>query len=255
MQQRKRPPVIVWILSAVVIPAAVITVMFTTVPGKKAPDWHSGDFSPNGRYYAYIYLVYTVTGYSRTGNVQFISGSSTYYLQIIDCETGGKLLKKPVKFKLEANILQVDDEYVWISTVDYNRNAGDILMFDLRSLEMKFGAGDLASLNPDISFPQYNRFFLPLGGDDGYGPIFEATDGRKYRINPDSGRFSVVPGNDFRQLGAGDDDCRQLLDFGNENIRLSGSPRSTHRRRRHRPSRSVAAGLPEAPHSGNRTGQ
>ena len=89
--------------------------------GTQPPVWKSGMFSPDGKYYVYTWTEMYITQYSKRGNSTFRSGSSTTYLQIIDCTNGQKLLSKPLKSAEMLTIADIENNHVWLVSYEISK--------------------------------------------------------------------------------------------------------------------------------------
>ncbi|MFZ1800184.1 MAG: hypothetical protein WAU24_10010 [Chitinophagaceae bacterium] len=174
--------------------------------GKQPPVWESGMFSPDGKYYVYTWSEIFITQYSKRGNSTFSSGSSTSYLQIIDCATGRKLLEKPLESSEKLTIAEIEDNHVWLVSYEISKRWAPA-MFDINSLKMAFSAKDLIQINPSIPMKmQTISFYNNTSGQP--GAIFQAVDGRQYVINPQTGKFSFVAQSGER-IDTKDETCYQ----------------------------------------------
>lgn len=204
----------------------LVVIIFTAVHscsvlGKQPPEWSSGMFSPDGKYYVYTFSVFFVNQYSKRGNATFRSGSSTSYLQIIDCKTGKKLLKEPLKSANLLTISNIENNHVWLVSYKISKFWAPAL-FTIDDLKMTFSAEDLMKINPSVPMKMklINFYENPTGNSGG---IFEAVDGRQYLINPETGKFIITTASTER-IEKKDADCYQLSDRI-EDIRLGTGTR------------------------------
>lgn len=165
--------------------------------GTQKPQWQSGTFIPDGKYYVYTYGETFVTQYQRRGNSTFTQGILTTYLQVIDCATGKMLLEKPYKSKEMINIKSIEGNTVGLWSYKIGDSEYSPAIFDLSSMKMKFSAEDLKKLNPNIPMKSVHSYFKNTSSQPGI--IFEADDGTKNIINPTNGKISPISG-DFERV-------------------------------------------------------
>ena len=174
--------------------------------GNQAPKWQSGMFTPDGKYYVYTYGQVFVTQYNKRGGATFSSGILTNYLQIIDCASGKKILEKPFKSKEMINIETIEGNQVALWSYKIGESQYSPAVFDLGSLEMKFSAEDLKKINPNVPLKNVNFYFKNTSSQPGV--IFEADDGRKKIINPDTGIITNISG-EFERVEVKSGTCYQ----------------------------------------------
>ena len=174
--------------------------------GNQPPKWQSGMFTPAGKYYVYTYGQVFVTQYSRKGGSTFSSGILTSYLQVIDCFSGKKLLEKPVKSEEMIQIETIEGNQVALWSYKIGDGEYSPAVFDLGTLKMKFSAEDLKNLNPNQPLKNVNTFFENTSKEPGI--LFEGDDGRKKRINPETGVITTISG-DFKRVDMKSSDCYQ----------------------------------------------
>lgn len=160
------------------------------VMGEQAAKWESGMFSPDGKYYVYTYSNMFITQYSKKGGSTTRIGSITYYIQTIDCITGKKLLEKPLESKEQIKISNIIGDYAMFSSYDMDKRFSTPSIFDLKSKKMKFATDDIRKINPSIPLTNVTQFFDNVSGTKEF--IVEGDDGRKYAINPTSGKASIA---------------------------------------------------------------
>ncbi|MBS1729988.1 MAG: hypothetical protein JSS67_04335 [Bacteroidetes bacterium] len=155
--------------------------------GTQPPQWHSGMFSPDGKYYVYTWEEFFVNQYSQRGGATFRAGSTTTYLQVMDCKSGKKILDKPIKSPEILTIVDIENNHVWLQSYEISKSWSPAL-FDLNTMKMAFSAKDLAAINPSVPMKMgVIRFFKNSPGKS--GGFFEATDGRQYIIDPQTGKY------------------------------------------------------------------
>lgn len=174
--------------------------------GNQPPKWQSGMFTPDGKYYVYTYGQVFVTQYRKRGGSTFSSGVLTNYLQVIDCTSGKKILEKPFKSKQMINIETIEGNQVALWSYKIGENQYSPAVFDLSSLQMKFSAEDLKKLNPNVPLKNVNFYFKNTSSDAGI--IFEADDGRKKIINPQTGIITNISG-EFERVDVKSGTCYQ----------------------------------------------
>ena len=174
--------------------------------GNQPPKWQSGMFTPDGKYYVYTYGQVFVTQYQKRGGSTFSSGILTSYLQVIDCNSGKEILEKPLKSKEMIQIETIEGNQVALWSYKIGDSEYSPAVFDLGTLTMKFSAEELKKLNPTVSLKSVNTYFANTSSE--LGIIFEADDGRKKRINPETGIITDVSG-DFERVEMKSMDCYQ----------------------------------------------
>lgn len=174
--------------------------------GNQKPEWQSGMFSPDGKYYVYTYGQVFVTQYQKRRGASFSSGILTNYLQIMDCATGKKLLEKAFKSKEMINVKTIEGNQVALWSYKIGESQYMPAVFDLGLLAMKFSAEDLKKLNPTVPMKNVNLYFQNTTSQPGI--IFEGDDGRKKIINPETGMISDISG-DFERVDDKSGNCYQ----------------------------------------------
>lgn len=171
---------------------ATILILNSCGLGKQEPLWQSGMFSADGKYYAYTYSETTITGIQKKGTATSRQGIITNYLQIIDLSTGEKILKKPYKSKGMLWLREIEDSYIWLQNLNISDGISTPVLFDIASHKMKYTAEDLQKINPEIFAKSTSTFYKETAA--GLVSV-EAADGRKYHIDPTSGKASIATGN------------------------------------------------------------
>ena len=174
--------------------------------GNQLPKWQSGMFTPDGKYYVYTYGQVFVTQYQKRGGSTFSSGILTSYLQVIDCNLGKEMLEKPLKSKEMIRIETIEGDQVALWSYKIGDSEYSPAVFDLGTLTMKFSAEELKNLNPNVPLKSVNTYFTNTSSEPGI--IFEADDGRKKCINPETGIITDVSG-DFERVEMKSMDCYQ----------------------------------------------
>ena len=177
------------------LPLFIVIVLLLPVScsqlGKQPPEWENGAFTPDGKHYVYLYSIFNVTQYSQGGGATYRSGTTRYYLQIIDPYTGEKLLKNPISFKDMVRIGDISNDYVWLGTRDREKQKNSIAIVDIASGQLKYSHRDMIRQNPDVPFG-YGTFYRQTSGLN--EAVYEADDGRKYLVNPTNGIMTVLHG-------------------------------------------------------------
>lgn len=205
----------------ILLPGYMLLLNSCSEIGTQPPVWQSGMFSPDGKYYVYTWTEFFVNQYSKRGNATFRSGSSTTYLQIIDCTNGKKLLDKPLKSPEMLTIADIENNHVWLVSYEISKRWGPAL-FNLDSMRMTFSAKDLMNINPAIPMKmQVISFYNNNSGKT--GGVFEAADGRQYLIDPQTGKFSETPAS-REMIYEKDENCYQTSN-SIEDISMSGNTR------------------------------
>lgn len=159
-----------------------------TMLGKQAPEWEEGSFTPDGKYYVYLYNIYDVSYYSQQGGMTHRSGTWDYYLQIIDCATQKPLLNNPIRFKEHPFIGDISNNYIWFNIRGVEKKNG-VAIFDFAQGKLKYSAQDLQKINPHIPFGHGYFYKRPEASEIA---IYQADDGREYIINPNTGVFQLA---------------------------------------------------------------
>ncbi|WP_461532010.1 hypothetical protein [Sinomicrobium sp.] len=190
----------------IILLGLVLSLSGCSFMGKQAPVWEGGVFTPDGKYYVYMYSVYHVTQYSQQGGITHRSGYTERFLQVVDCASGEKLLKNPVEFDELVRIGDVNNHYVWLSVRDIEEEQNSVAVFDLSSFDLKFSAEDIREKNPDIPFG-YGAFFE--SDENVNQAVYEAEDGRKYDIDAETGKLAIAADSEGERLNGYEDDFYQ----------------------------------------------
>ena len=189
--------------------------------GKQPPVWEGGSFTPDGRYYAYLYSVYNVRNYERQGGYTRTSGPTDFYFQVIDCATGQKMLQNPIHTRKRMELGTIDNSYVWLTSFVPGDQEYGILVFDIGKMELTFDDDQISNLNPNIPLTHISFFENSSGRP---GAVFEAADGRHYAVDGATGLFTQVEVEPWTRLARGDEDFYQYTS-ALEGIRLEGTSR------------------------------
>lgn len=170
----------------------------------QTPGLGGGMFSPSGKYFAYIYQVTTINSYQRTGARTVSSGWFTTYLQVIDTDSGQKLLDKPLKRPCGyARIGDVSETSVLVTCMaagSDTKNPPSPLIFDIGTRAIAVGSKTVAANNPPgLLAGLYSTY---RNAQTAGIFIVEGADGRKYRLDPQTGKAFRVSG-EFEPLPAG----------------------------------------------------
>lgn len=180
-------------------------------------EWESGCFSEDGNYYVYT---------SQAIGMQGI----TSYLQVIDCQTQKKVLKKPISDKRILWIIQVDGSEVWIHSKDTKSTPmiDTPILFDVKTGKVKWDMKDLWKLNPDFSMKAITRYYRNT--TEKQGIIFEGEDGRKYFIRSLDGKIEKING-EFEHLDLANSDVKwEIVRNYSQDYSSSGSRKAMIRR-------------------------
>ncbi len=179
--------------------------------GRQDPRVFQGQFSPSGKYYAYLYQSVFIFSYQRTGGRSVSNGSLTYYLQVVDSSTGQKLLAKPLKPKdfdcTYPQLGAVSETHVLIACSNSKGQAQAPFVFSIATQQVTLTGKAIAERNPALGGVHGTDFYRSREQPSAF--IMEASDGRKYRLDPDSGAAQPVTG-DFERLDT-DDQLRGQL--------------------------------------------
>lgn len=167
---------------------------------KSTPVFQSGFFTEDGNYFVYTYQP-EVEKPDVDGSITMRGFAYPPYFQVIDCNTGKKLLKKPFdgeKYN-QLYVLWEQDGLVWLMKDEYHKG-NLIALYDLKANKFRFSFGELEKLNPEVSWRERNRYLLNTSSKKGL--IVEANDLRNYLIDPNTGKAEIIQGR------------FDLLDFG-----------------------------------------
>lgn len=179
-------------MRAVVVGTVFLGLVGCGVLGKQAPEWESGTFTPDGKYYVYTYSTTTITRYSRQGAVTRQQGIIRYYLQAIDCTTGEDLYEKPRRIEDgHPCIMAAAGDDVWLFVQSLGGEASGPALFSLGEGRLKLGPAELEKVNPGIPIREAHSFYRVPGGQRGVA--IDAGDGRRYAIDARTGKFNLVP--------------------------------------------------------------
>lgn len=159
---------------------------------QQAPHWESGMFSEDGKYYAYTYSVVTITSKQTRGGASSSQGSIKNYLQVINLATGKTMLQEPYRSKGMLWLRDIENDLIWLYNLNISDGVATPVLYDIPAQKVRFNAEDLIEINPAIFAKSISRFYKDTVGGTVY---VEAADGRKYRIDPATGKASVATGN------------------------------------------------------------
>lgn len=167
--------------------------------GRQEPKLFDGQFSASGKYYTYIYMSVFVFSYQRSGGRSSSSGIATYYLQIIDTQTGQKLLNKPIKLNgfdcRFPHISAVSDDFVVLTCIQDNDGKPQApMVFSIAEQAITLDGKALRERNPSVPLAGAGNTDLRRSRDQPGAFFVEAKDGRVYRLDPQSGATQVVEG-------------------------------------------------------------
>ncbi|HMN05026.1 MAG TPA: hypothetical protein PKD45_04805 [Flavobacteriales bacterium] len=179
-------------LRAAVVACVLLGLAGCGILGRQAPQWESGTFTPDGKYYVYTYSAITITRFSKQGAVTRQQGIIRYYLQAIDCATGKDLYEKPRRIEEGSPcIMAAAGDDVWLFVQSLGGGASGPALFSLGEGRLKLGPADLGKANPGMPIDQAHSFYRLPGGQRGVA--IDAGDGRRYAIDPRSGKFTLAP--------------------------------------------------------------
>ncbi len=163
---------------------------------KQAPALSGGMFSPDGKYFAYIYEVTWITSYQRTGGRTVSSGSFQPYLQVIDTDTGQKLLAQPLKPDCSyPRIGDVNASFVLVTCSAAGSDTKDKpapFVFDLATRKVDVDSKTVAARNPGGLLGGADSTFRNPAAPATF--VLEGNDGRKYQLDPQTGAATPVRG-------------------------------------------------------------
>ncbi len=189
------------LLRRLAIVAVALLLAACSQMGRQEPTVFKGQFSPSGRYYAYIYHSVFIFSHQRTGGRTVSNGSLTNYLQLVDTRAGRKLLAEPLK--LDADVCRfpslgaVGESQVLIACRDDGGKAQAPMVFSIAAQTVTLDGAAIRARNPGVN--------LTVEGADFYRRreqldafFVEAGDGRKYRLDPASGAAQPADGDFVR---------------------------------------------------------
>lgn len=166
--------------------------------GRQEPKVFQGMFSSSGHYYAYVYGSVFVWSYERKGGSTRTQGSVTYYLQIVDADTGQRLLAEP--FELDPSdcryprVEDVNDTHALLSCRGKDGNKATApMVFSIAARKVAFLPKAILSANPGLPL------VMDAGGayrnaEQPEAFFVEGSDGRKYRLDPATGTAQPAQG-------------------------------------------------------------
>lgn len=163
-----------------------------SVLGKQQPVLFEGKFSPGGRYYAYVFRETFIYSYSRKGGSSISQGTFTDKLQVIDTQTGAKLLDKPIAPKtfdcIYPRVADVNDHYVAVACSGAHSKAMAPAIFSIADRRITLDSAEVAKRSSVASVAEVGAtdFRRSLSDPDAF--IFEGQDGRLYRLDPATGQ-------------------------------------------------------------------
>ena len=180
------------------VAACALMVVACSQLGRQEPAVFGGKFSPSGRYYAYIYQSVFIFSYQRTGGRSVSNGSITHYLQIVDTDTGQKLLAepfKPIKFDCRyPQVGDVGDSHVVVACSDDQGKPQAPLVFSIASRTVALTGKAIRERNPGLPVDGVHGYDFHRSGQEPKAFFFEGKDGRKYRLDPESGVAQAATG-------------------------------------------------------------
>lgn len=159
--------------------------------GLQPPEWRSGVFSPDGKYYVYTYSITDVKSYhSRFG----ASTSVRFYLQVIDAPSGVALLEEAIQLQGAPTIVSVDNNALWLSVYNIKEDKASPVLYQIGAKQLKYTARDFKRINPHLPVLGH-KGVLPFYACSGHNGdiIIEANDARQYLIEAATGKFSRTP--------------------------------------------------------------
>ena len=166
--------------------------------GRQDPKVFKGQFSPSGKYYAYIYYSVFMTSYQRNGGRTVSSGILTNYFQVIDTETGQKLLLKPLKLKKfdcqYPSIGAVSDAYVLVSCRGEDGKGAAPMVFSIEARTVTLTRKGVVERNPGLAIDHVESWAFYRRAQTPGAFFVEGNDGRKYQLDPQSGIAKLADG-------------------------------------------------------------
>jgi len=163
---------------------------------RQAPALSGGMFSAGGKYFAYVYVVRWIHSYQRTGGRTVSTGTFRPYLQVIDTDSGRKLLERPLQPDCSyPRIGDVNESHVLVTCMAAGRDTRDRpapFVFDLATGKVRVDSGTVAERNPGGLLGGADSTFRDPAAPEAL--IVEGKDGRNYRLDPSSGVATVTSG-------------------------------------------------------------
>lgn len=163
-----------------------------SVLGRQQPRLFEGKFSPSGRYYAYVFQETFVYSYSRNSGSTISQGTFTDKLQVIDTQTGAKLLDKPIapeKFDcVYPRVADVNDHYVAVECRGAHSTAMAPAVFSIADRRITLDSAQVAERSGTAAVVGVGVADFRRSPSDPDAFLFEGQDGRLYRLDPTTGR-------------------------------------------------------------------
>lgn len=163
---------------------------------RQAPALSGGMFSPGGQHFAYVYRVTWIHSYQRSGGRTVSSGSFRSYLQVIDTDSGRKLLDRPLRPDCGyPRIGDVNESHVLVTCMAAGRDTREKpapFVFDLATGKVRVDSGTVAERNPGGLLGGADSTLRDPAAPEAF--ILEGNDGRNYRLDPSSGVATVTSG-------------------------------------------------------------
>lgn len=192
--------------------------------GRQEPKVFQGKFSPGGKYYAYIYQSVFIFSYQRTGSRSISNGSLTSYLQLVDTGTGRKLLAKPIKpIEFDCRFPQIGDvsaTHVLVACSDDAGKPQAPLVFSIAAQAVTLTGKAIRERNPGLPVDAAHGYDFYRDREQPGAFLLEGGDGRKYRLDPETGIAQVATGRFERA----DDDQQRSGDLP-DGLREAGDGR------------------------------
>lgn len=184
------------------IGAAALLLAACSQMGRQQPAVFGGKFSAGGKYYAYIYQSVFIFSYQRTGGRTISNGTSTHYLQLVDAETGRKLLAKPLKpidFDCRhPDVGDVSNTHVLVACSDDAGKPQAPMVFSIAAQTVSFTSRAIRERNPGLPVDAVHVYDFYRSDEDPGAFFVEGKDGRKYRLDPQTGAAQVAAGKFWR---------------------------------------------------------
>lgn len=157
-----------------------------------APQFKTGVFSEDGKYFAYTYQPEIVLPDVDASVTIRGMGFPTYF-QVMETATGKKLTNKQYKTGKsdQMYVVWAENDCVWLMQSVYHKG-NQLALYDMKANKFRFDFGELEKLNPNVGWKSTNSFFINTTSQDGL--LLEANDKRNYRIDPNTGKAEVIQG-------------------------------------------------------------
>lgn len=156
------------------------------------PEFQSGFFSEDGRYFVYTYRP-DVEMPDVDASITIRGVSFPSYFQVMDCQTGEKVLKQAFDVGKHTQLYVIWEEAgdLWLGKVEDGKMT--LALFDLKTHDFRYRFGELEKLNPAVDWRSNHSFYINNTAEKGL--LLEGNDKRYYRIEPATGKAVTIKGD------------------------------------------------------------